>query len=403
MRSKTHNQHLKDLVALSAFDIHPQQQQERLGDLTRLAAVIAGSSYATINILDADMQWTIAGENIQPGQISRHETVCQYAIDRKAPLEIRNLATHPEYQHLAFVHQHPHLQYYLGIPILTELGNTIGVLCILHNQNLDVSAQTVSTLQMIAGQVVSRLRLYAQLGHAHLELNKKELHMLKLAHDIRNPLNGMIGLGKQLEADATNGEYSNAPQTLRMLNQGLASLLSLADNVLSEEVTALHHLNGVTITLDALAKQVEQLHLPQALTKHIDLFVEVSKSNKSERVRNDKLIQIASNLISNAIKFTPVGGHVRVDLQMTSHASKRMLEIVVADSGIGLRNQTNNIDDTTTEPITTPGTAQEKGFGYGLAIVQMLVEDLNGTIEVNGTNGTGTTFRVLIPQVSLEV
>jgi len=393
MDTKPYNPLLQGLVALSSFDIQPQQQQEKLADFTRMAATIAGSSYVTINILDANIQWTVAAENMATGQLARTETICQYTIDQRTPLEIKDLATHPSYQHLAFVKQHPELRYYLGIPILTELGSPIGVLCILDKNNLDLSANTVSVLQMLANQILQRLRLNAQLDHAHLELSKKKLHILKLAHDIRSPLNGMIGLSQMLGNGALDAKETIAK--IAMLKDGMISLLNLANDSLAEEIPALHHQNGVTITLEDLALQVEQLHLPQALSKNVKLVVDINASRKKEVLFKLKLLQIASNLVSNAIKFTPENGTVRPELDILDHTAPRSLEMIVADSGAGLQT------DRSAENIEEDESSSEKGTGLGLSIVQMLVQELEGTIEVNSKPGYGTTFRVVIPQAGV--
>ena len=107
---------------------------------------------------------------------------------------------------------------------------------------------------------------------------------------------------------------------------------------------------------------------------------------------------IAGNLISNAIKFTPAGGTVAVNLDLQIADPHNILLIRVKDSGIGLEKQ--KIDDILNgQTNSTRGTDGEQGYGFGLPLIKNLVDGLNGTMTIDSTLQTGACFEIMLPQI----
>lgn len=115
----------------------------------------------------------------------------------------------------------------------------------------------------------------------------------------------------------------------------------------------------------------------------------------------DRLRQVLVNLVSNALKFTPAGGHVAIAAEQVREGGKRWVEVVVADSGRGM-DETDRIR--IYEPFvqgrnTHEGVAGHKGTGLGLYIVRSIVEQHGGRIEVRSALGQGTTVRFSLQAV----
>lgn len=97
------------------------------------------------------------------------------------------------------------------------------------------------------------------------------------------------------------------------------------------------------------------------------------------------MLQIAGNLITNAIKFTPSNGRILVDLNIHTTPKGQYLEIVVADSGVGLSSA--EIGDIMKGiKVSSSGTTGEKGYGFGLSLVKRLIDELNGTLVYRPLN-----------------
>jgi signal transduction histidine kinase len=143
--------------------------------------------------------------------------------------------------------------------------------------------------------------------------------------------------------------------------------------------------------------KLEQLYLPQAKNKGINFLVKTSKKTEHISFSKNKLLQIAGNLIYNAIKFTPENGTIEAELELTPLANHNLLKIKVIDTGVGM-------DETTIAMImegATPssnGTHGETGFGFGLSLVKRLIETLDGEFKVSSDEDNGATFEILIRQ-----
>ena len=107
-------------------------------------------------------------------------------------------------------------------------------------------------------------------------------------------------------------------------------------------------------------------------------------------------MQIAGNLISNAIKFTPRFGDVTVMMEIAGTETERKLLVTVKDTGAGITQE--QIDMLLSgSDASTEGTDGEKGYGFGLALVKHLVKGLNGTFNIVSEEGKGSEFEVVVP------
>lgn len=144
--------------------------------------------------------------------------------------------------------------------------------------------------------------------------------------------------------------------------------------------------------------KLEKLYQPQALNKRITFTVKANSVAAETPFYKNKLLQITGNLISNAIKFTPVNGKVSVDIDLLDEADKHTLCIVVKDTGVGLTKE-SILRVLTGHEESKNGTGGEQGYGFGLVLVKHLIDSLKGTMRIHSEPGEGTTFVILLPQV----
>jgi signal transduction histidine kinase len=148
-------------------------------------------------------------------------------------------------------------------------------------------------------------------------------------------------------------------------------------------------------------EKLEQLYLPQARNKNINYQIFTSEDTDHVSVSKNKLLQIAGNLISNALKFTPVNGIITVTLTLKIEEPQNSLHIIIKDNGVGMSTeQLNSI--LSGKVLSKDGTSGEQGYGFGLAMVKNLVESLHGEIKISSVIGEGTTFDVRVLPAGLE-
>jgi signal transduction histidine kinase len=389
------NNEMERLLSLSALDLDYSNLEDNFKDLTLLAAKVAGTEISLINLLDSFTQWTIANHGLQVDQMPREESACQYTIMNSGPFEVPDLSADERFKNKFYVDGPLGLRYYFGLPLKTAEGVHIGALCVLDTQLKSLNPEKVELLEIIAETVVKRLRSYQALDLLKERLKASNEAKKKVAHDIRGPLAGIIGLSDIITEQGDSCEISELMEFVGLINKSGRTILELADEILSGDIQK--PLGDNELNLILFKEKLIKLYSPQARYKNNILEVEINADNQNMPFSKNKLLQITGNLISNAIKFTPTGGRITVKLDLIINAERNLLKISVSDNGVGIDSEAlNNIIKGNSS--SSIGTGGELGFGFGLSLVSHLVESLNGSLNASSVLGKGTTFEVLLPQ-----
>ena len=228
----------------------------------------------------------------------------------------------------------------------------------------------------------------------------KSTFLSNMSHDIRTPMNAIIGF--------TTLAISNIDDTERVkdyLAKTLASsnhLLSLINDVLdmSRIESGKIHLEEVEVNLSDVLHDLKTIVSGQIFAKQLELYMDVMDVT-DEDVYCDKtrLNQILLNLLSNAIKFTPAGGTVSVRVRQLAgkvHGCGQY-EFRIKDNGIGMSQEFAQKIFEPFERERTSTVSRIQGTGLGMAITKNIVDMMGGTIEVQTAQGKGTEFTVCVP------
>ena len=239
-------------------------------------------------------------------------------------------------------------------------------------------------------------RAYTQAQHAN---SAKSDFLARMSHDIRTPINSIIGL---LEiAEHFSGDTEKL-KDIRTKCQTVAwYLLSLVDDVLdmSKLESGEVHLVEGAFRMDALLEECREIIAPQAEEKHLTFTVDNRLTHADCALVSSPthLRQILTNLLSNAVKYNRPGGDVTVTAEADSADEAGVtVRFTVADTGRGISEA---FQKEMFEPFTRELSqeASASGTGLGLPIVKRLVDMLGGSISVQSALGAGTTFTVLLP------
>lgn len=228
-----------------------------------------------------------------------------------------------------------------------------------------------------------------------LILEKNKMQRV-LGHDLRNPLSGIIGYMELLISDDEIKVNKDNKKMMDLLLQSSRDTLNLLENLL--------HFSGST--REALEPQFKKTSIRQLALEAIKI-IEVQANQKeinielncenpvNAEVDQNMMLSVMRNLISNAVKFSPVSSSVRVSANIDENENN--LIISVADRGIGMNP--DKIERLFTESTSNsqPGTQGEKGMGVGLQICNDFVNKHKGSIQVESEPGKGSTFTVIIP------
>ncbi len=223
-----------------------------------------------------------------------------------------------------------------------------------------------------------------------------------LSHDLRSPLSAIKGIAELLrdEDDAYDVEKvrSYAATIVETVDQVLNITNDLLELVKSETLGSQQGNFEQVEVLELLVRSLETFQL-LAYKKGITLQLVYPENTEAVWIEADypKLLQIVNNLVSNAIKFTPKGGRVVLELE----EDPKFVKIRVRDTGIGIPEEMLPILFTEAPERRRPGTAGEKSTGLGLVIVKNFVRLHNGHLMVESEPGKGTEFTVVLPKQRL--
>lgn len=394
---------MERLLGLSELDIDYSEHQITFQDLAKLAAKVTGTRISLVNLIDSLTQWTISNYGLDIDQMLREDSVCQYTIMETDHFEVDDLSSDERFRDKFYVTGEPKVRYYYGIPLKTSEGLQIGALCVLDQERKTLEPEKIELLKIIADEIVARLKTHKVLENMKSRLIEARQTQKKVAHDIRGPLGGIVGLAQIIRDQGEQNRMDEVLEFINLIHKSGNSILDLAEEILDShrekakpgESALSANMQGFTLAI--FKDKLEKLYGPQA--KHKDIRFEVRTSPLTEHVNfsRSKLLQITGNLISNSMKFTPSGGNVTVDLRLLIDQSKPVLLISVRDTGIGITEENMSLI-LSGNASSTDGTVGEQGFGFGLALVKRLVDSLGGRMNITSEPGVGTNFEISLPQ-----
>ena len=247
------------------------------------------------------------------------------------------------------------------------------------------------------GEHQTTLAVEAALEVAEKASQAKTDFLSNMSHDIRTPMNAIVGLTTLMENELDQPE--KLAEHLHKLESSGQLLLGIINNILD-----MSRIESGKTTLS-----VEPMHLSQQLDQ-LSTMIRAQASEKAQtftvstHLRHENLLadptrlnQVLMNILSNAVKYTPCGGHIRFEVEelpRNEHYAK--YSFVVQDDGIGMSEayQKTLFDPFTREERS--GTNKVQGTGLGMAITKNIVDLMGGSISVESATGKGTRFEVVL-------
>jgi len=230
-----------------------------------------------------------------------------------------------------------------------------------------------------------------------------------IAHDLKSPFNSILGFSEMLKDEARNLDIDSIVQYAGIINASALHTFELLENLLDwarmqqgripfEPQKFL--LNSIVSSeIEGLKNNADQKNIKLINHIHENLIINADENMISTVLRN---------LISNAIKFTPKGGQVKVEAKVEVENEvevedevkdeKSKVVISVSDTGIGMKPETIEKLFKIETSFTTRGTENEKGTGLGLLLCKEFIEKHRGTIWVESMEGMGSLFSFVLPK-----
>ncbi len=241
-----------------------------------------------------------------------------------------------------------------------------------------------------------RLRVTADI--ADRASRAKTQFLSSMSHDIRTPLNAVLGMTELAQSHAGDSAY--VQECLRKISLSGNHLLTLINDILelSRVESGRISVNPAPFDVRELVSELESITRSQAVGRGLHLEVRIGALPEG-CLMGDKLrlTQVYLNLLNNAVKYTDPGGSIRMEVEEAYIENGVMLTCTVADSGVGMTPEFQKLMYDSFARVSDSRIDKTEGTGLGLAIVKRMVELMNGTVTCRSAPGAGTTFTVRIP------
>jgi len=246
-----------------------------------------------------------------------------------------------------------------------------------------------------------------ELEHANIQLKKfdelKSTFLANMSHELRTPLNSIIGY-TDLLLDRVDGDISEEQEkSLTKVHNNAKYLLKLINDIvdISRIESGRVELDLRPVNIRDLIQDMVSVLEPLIKNKGLLIDVDFDKGLPTAYADPDRVRQVVTNLLDNAIKFTSEGSitiHARPsEIGIEKSEPAKFVEVCISDTGKGIRKRDRNKLFDKFKPLDTSPTSQYRGAGLGLSICKGLVEMQKGTIWVNSKYGQGSTFCFTLP------
>lgn len=399
------------LNVLKSYDILDTEPQQIYDDITLIASQICKVPIALISLIDENRQWFKSKIGLEATETPREYAFCSHAIENPSELFIiKDALEDSRFNSNPLVIDNPHIRFYAGAPLVTPDGFALGTLCVIDQVPRELSDEQLNALAALQRNVVTAFELRKSLKEIKLakdaltksEAQLREINATKdrffsiIAHDLKNPLGSFKEITNYLAESYNDFSEADKIEFLNLMKDSSQNLYALLENLLewSSSQRGSIQFDPTDLNLYLLSKDVVNLLKPTADKKKIAIQNDFNPSIMLYADSN-MLNTVLRNLISNAIKFTPEQGTIKLNAAM----EQEKCVISVSDSGLGMTAETIEKLFKIDSQLTTLGTNKEKGTGLGLILCKEFVEKHGGKIWVKSELGKGSTFYFTLPSI----
>ncbi|MBF0478274.1 MAG: hypothetical protein HQL26_02210 [Candidatus Omnitrophica bacterium] len=314
------------------------------------------------------------------------------------------------------------VEYFVIAPILNQNG-LIGIIFVGNQSNAETitraDEEVISILASQIGQSLGNARLFEEVFKStqileskvqdrtiKLEQALKEVQDISLkksefvsavSHELRTPLTSIKGYAEILMTGKLGEVPESVKNRLEKINTHSDNLVKLINNLL--DIARIESGKAeMLFTKNEMAKIIEDVHdvlTPLMKTKDIDWYTEIDARIPELLLDKGQIDRVFTNLVSNAIKFTPEHGNITIKAKYDN--AKQIIETEVVDTGIGMSNDDMKKLFTEFYRIDNKINQSVKGTGLGLSLVKKIIEAHHGKIWVTSQLNMGTSFHFTLP------
>ncbi|MEQ8666775.1 MAG: GAF domain-containing sensor histidine kinase [Rhodospirillales bacterium] len=423
------------LERLRSYAILDTEREESFDRITRIIAESLGVSISLVSLVDEGRQWFKSRYGLDAEETPRDLAFCAHAILGEELFIVENTLDDERFHDNPLVTSDPSIRFYAGAPLITPDGFRLGTLCAIDRTTKKISEDHKQLLKDLASLVVDEMELRksrreVEEANAELEAKIAELtdtqerleeharHLAEMAesevalreelsrevatkdqffsiiaHDLRSPFTTLLGMSEAMVKMGDNLGQDKMIELAAGVHRSGKKVFELVENLLEWARVQMDNVNfsPAAVSVTELIDDSFEVLRGAAKEKQVELITSVQPATVI--ADSNMALLVIRNLVANAIKFTPTGGRIDV----SAKEADGMLEITVADSGIGVSPDLIDGLFKIDRKTTTPGTNGEPGTGLGLPLCKEMIELNGGTIRVESAPGEGSRFIFTLP------
>ncbi|MCH5253049.1 MAG: response regulator [Lachnospiraceae bacterium] len=389
------------LIAKRRNEISLTNENEKNSNIVESVTAVF-SRFAVVDLKNDDYYYVAKTDGMPPK--GKYTDLIQYVSQFYIPEEdyvTMSEVVMPEHIQKTMTEDLAYLQYEYHINRGVDKWENLSLICLKREEGKPVSIlyAVQDITERKSKEFASRVALQEAFDAAEAANNAKSEFLSRMSHDIRTPMNAVMGM---TAIAATNmDDRERVADCLNKITASSRHLLALINDVLdmSKIESGKITINEEPFNLSEMIEGIFTIMQPQFKAKNQKISIRTSNIVHEDLIGDTlRLRQVFVNIMGNSAKFTPDGGHVSLDIsELDSQVpGKACYEFIFADTGIGMEQ---SFIDEIFEPFSrskNPNSQKIEGTGLGMAIAKNIVNMMDGDIKVESKVGEGSKFTVRV-------